>query len=82
MRPQDFVRMCRDAVQRGLKEYIETVVSYRLAHRGGSAPDREVLTLDPPVRHVERAHLGHVGPVLRRFRPDEHVLILDEERRR
>jgi hypothetical protein len=75
MRPQDFVRMCRDAVQRGLKEYIDTVVRHRLAHRGGSDPDREVLTLDPPLQHIRRAHAGNlVG--------EKHIFFLDGERRR
>jgi hypothetical protein len=80
--PQRFVALCADAVKQGVREAVDQLVRRSLAHRSGSDPDKQILILDPPVRHVERAHLGHVGPVLRRFKPDEHVLILDEERGR
>jgi HK97 family phage prohead protease len=74
MTPERFVQLCRDAVQRGIREYVDQTVR-RFAHRSGSDRDKPILTLDPPA-HVQRAHRGNlVGR-----EPD--VLILSDERGR
>jgi HK97 family phage prohead protease len=70
-----FVALCADAVKQGVAQFVDQLVRRSLAHRGGSDPDREVLTLDPPLQHIRRAHAGNlVG--------EKHILFLDGERRR